>query len=80
MPKGVPVVVIANEQDLPGAVCPDILAFNLAPLEETRYPWHVWSACAVRGERIWEALEVLAEMVKFPRKDYNPYRNSNKLF
>ena len=61
---GVPVVVIANKQDLPRAEGSDKMAEHLGLLQERNHPWFVQAACAKNGEGIYEAMHELARMVK----------------
>ena len=61
---GVPVVVIANKQDLPRAEGSDKMAGHLGLLQERNHPWFVQAACAESGDGIYEAMEELAKLVK----------------
>ena len=63
---GVPVVIIANKQDLPNAMsCNQIVQkLELDKLRATRNEWFIQSACAVTGEGIYEAMKKMSEMVK----------------
>ncbi|XP_054710557.1 ADP-ribosylation factor-like protein 4A [Uloborus diversus] len=58
---GVPILVLANKQDLPGAKDPHeierILGLGSAHL------WHVQPACAIVGDGLEEGLEILYEMI-----------------
>ena len=60
----VPVVVIANKQDLPRAVRAGELAQKLNLLQHKENPWHVQEACAKTGDGIYEAMNKLSTMVK----------------
>ena len=60
----VPVVVIANKQDLPRAVRAGELAQKLNLLQHKENPWHVQEACAKTGDGIYEAVNKLSTMVK----------------
>lgn len=62
--KAVPLVVIANKQDLPGAVRPDDLAKRLNLHRITNRPWVIQGACAPKDEGVCESMETLASMVK----------------
>ena len=68
--KEVPVVVIANKQDLPNAMSPAkiIDALELRKLGSRK--WHVQGACAVNGEGIYEAMDTMAGLVKEAKKRY----------
>ncbi|XP_053115056.1 uncharacterized protein LOC128328889 [Hemicordylus capensis] len=65
--RRVPVVLLANKQDLPGACPPMEVAekIGLRKLQGNR--WHVQGCCAVSGEGIPEAMAKLSEMVKLHR-------------
>ncbi|RNA06999.1 ADP-ribosylation factor-like [Brachionus plicatilis] len=68
--RGVPVVVIANKQDLPNAItCTDLVQkLNLEKLSKTQNKWFIQSACALTGEGIYEAMEQMGKMVKENQK------------
>ncbi|XP_022235585.1 ADP-ribosylation factor-like protein 4C [Limulus polyphemus] len=62
--SGVPILVLANKQDLPGAKDPSdierLLGLNdLGP----NHLWHVQPACAIIGEGLAEGLDALYEMI-----------------
>jgi ADP-ribosylation factor protein 1 len=61
----VPVVVIANKQDLPTAIKVDQLVtrLNLNNLPKT-HKWFIQGACAINGDGIWESIRQLADMIK----------------
>ncbi|KAB7507385.1 ADP-ribosylation factor-like protein 4A, partial [Armadillidium vulgare] len=65
----VPILVLANKQDLPGArdraEIEQIL--GIAELGSTHL-WHIQPACAITGEGLDEALENLYEMVLKQRR------------
>lgn len=73
----VPILVLANKQDLPGAREPKELE-KLLGLNElgagaggapnTGHLWHVQPACAITGDGLQEGLEVLYEMILKRRK------------
>ncbi|XP_013393066.1 ADP-ribosylation factor-like protein 4C [Lingula anatina] len=67
--SGVPVLVIANKQDLPGAKDPSEIE-KLLSLHELspNHLWHVQPACAITGDGLSEALEKLYEMVQKKKK------------
>ena len=68
--EGVPVVVIANKQDLPRALRSHELAQQLCLLQHKANPWHVQEACAKTGEGIYDAMHILSNMViDFERSD-----------
>ncbi|XP_013394266.1 ADP-ribosylation factor [Lingula anatina] len=72
--KGVPVVVIANKQDLPGALSAaqviDKLQLRKLPRENK---WHVQAACATTADGIYEAMDELARLVKDFKKHGRAY-------
>ncbi|CAF0954341.1 unnamed protein product [Brachionus calyciflorus] len=63
---GVPVVIIANKQDLPNAMtCSELVQkLDLNKLTRTKNKWFIQNACAVNGEGIYEAMNQMAQMVK----------------
>lgn len=73
---GVPILVLANKQDLPGAKEPRELEKLLGLHELVSSPhssrdahaWHVQPACAITGEGLHEGLESLYEMILKRRK------------
>ncbi|XP_062994840.1 uncharacterized protein LOC134407033 [Elgaria multicarinata webbii] len=66
--QGVPLVLLANKQDLPGAWAPLEVAEKMGLRKLPGHQWHVQGCCAVSGEGIPEAMEKLSEMVKLHRK------------
>lgn len=73
----VPILVLANKQDLPGAREPKELEKLLGLSElgagaggapNTGHLWHVQPACAITGDGLQEGLEVLYEMILKRRK------------
>lgn len=71
---GVPILVLANKQDLPGAREPRELERLLGLTElgqsgpSSGHQWHVQPACAITGDGLHEGLEVLYEMILKRRK------------
>lgn len=65
----VPVVVIANKQDLPTAKSLDqiVTQLDLKSIPATA-KWHIHPASAISGEGLWEAIEHLANMIKNNKK------------
>lgn len=63
---GVPVVIIANKQDLPNSLSSSQLVdkLNLSRLAASRNKWYIQSSCAVNGEGIYEAMKQMADMIK----------------
>lgn len=67
--RHVPLVVIANKQDLPGSLDEKDVAKRLGLPQMVSRTWTVQRACATNGEGICEAMESLAKLVKeFKRK------------
>lgn len=70
--RGVPVVIVANKQDLPTALpCAKIVdQMNLGSLL-SRYnnKWFIQSACAVTGDGIYEAMNQMANMIKESKRN-----------
>jgi len=69
---GVPILILANKQDLPGAREPKELE-KLLGLHElggstTSHMWHVQPACAITGDGLHEGMEALYEMILKRRK------------
>ncbi|XP_053550062.1 uncharacterized protein LOC128641448 [Bombina bombina] len=62
--RGVPFLVIANKQDLPGARRPMELAEELGLRKIQGHQWHVQGCCATNGDGLVEGLEVLTNLVK----------------
>ena len=59
----VPVVIIANKQDLPNAISCEELVIKMG-LNKINNKWHIQGACAVTGEGIFEAMQKMAQMVR----------------
>ena len=68
--RGVPVVIIANKQDLPNALsCSDLVqALDLNKLTSTQNKWFIQGACATRGEGLFEAMKSMSDMIKENKK------------
>lgn len=62
--RGVPVVVVANKQDLPGALSTSQVADQLGLDQVRDRKWHVQGACAKTGDGIYEAMGEMARLVK----------------
>ena len=67
---GVPVVIIANKQDLPNALsCSELVQMlELNKLNATRNKWFIQGACATRGEGLFEAMKSMSDMIKENKK------------
>ncbi|XP_047490289.1 ADP-ribosylation factor-like [Penaeus chinensis] len=59
---GVPLLVIANKQDLPRALSVQQVSEGL-DLRRHNRPWHVQPTCAITSEGVYEALDWLAREV-----------------
>ena len=66
--RGVPIVIIANKQDLPMAMSPDKLIDALKLRRLVGRPWHLQGACAPHSTGVYESIECLAAMIKNPSK------------
>ena len=65
---GVPILIVANKQDLPGSIDAAEVEKVLTLHELTGHLYHVQGACAITGEGIDEALDHLYEMITKRRK------------
>jgi ADP-ribosylation factor protein 1 len=70
--SGVPVVVMANKQDLPSALSAADLVSKLE-LRNLKNSWHVQATCATNGEGVIDAVQMMAKMVKEFRKKRHSY-------
>ena len=59
----IPVLVLANKQDLPHAIETSDVAQKLG-LRQMRRPWHVQGTCALSGDGLYEGLDAFGKMVK----------------
>lgn len=71
---GIPVVVIANKQDLQQALNIEGVARNLGLLTDSgwqtrNHRWHVQGGCALTGEGIHEAMDQVCKMAKQFKKE-----------
>jgi ADP-ribosylation factor-like protein 4 len=64
----IPVLVLANKQDLPGAKDPAELARILGLSELSQGQWHVQPACAIIGDGLADGLEKLYDMIVTRKK------------
>jgi len=62
--KGVPIMVLANKQDLPHAHKSADLAHRLGLTQIRTHPWYIQATCATSGEGLLEAMGELGKMVK----------------
>ncbi|XP_065839771.1 uncharacterized protein [Oscarella lobularis] len=63
----VPVVVMANKQDMPNARDPSEV-MNRLGLRNLPNPWHVQGTCATNGDGVVEAVLCMSKMVKAYKK------------
>ncbi len=62
--RGVPVVILANKQDLPGALPTADVSGKLGLNQMTDRHWYIQSTCAVNGDGLFEGMNELAKLVK----------------
>ena len=63
--KDVPFVVLANKQDMKNAMSSLELIENLGLCRYNgRHEWHVQATCAVTGEGIDEAMDIIGRLAK----------------
>ncbi|PIK39811.1 putative ADP-ribosylation factor [Apostichopus japonicus] len=67
--RDIPFVVMANKQDLPGAVGPSKIIENLQLRNFRRNPWSIQGTCATTGEGLFEGMEMLSKMLKTFKKE-----------
>ncbi|KAK7498927.1 hypothetical protein BaRGS_00009736 [Batillaria attramentaria] len=69
--RGVPVVVLANKQDLPGAASVSEVADKMELSKLTSRKWHIHGTCATSGDGVYEGLKEMSRLVKeFKRSQY----------
>ena len=61
---GVPLVILANKQDLPNAASTSEIITQLELNSIRNRPWYIQSTCAVSGDGVYEAMNELSSMVK----------------
>lgn len=66
--QGLPVVVLANKQDLPGSVDSSDVEKLLTKDMPPGQLWHVEPTCGVTGEGLEEAVEKMAELIEKKKK------------
>ncbi|XP_052105352.1 ADP-ribosylation factor-like [Mytilus californianus] len=66
--RNVPLVVVANKQDLPNALSPSQVAEGLHLHKLTGHKWFIHGSCASTGEGIYESLKEMAHLVKEHKK------------
>jgi len=62
--KGVPICIMANKQDLPGAVPASEIVEKMRLKDMSRRKWFVQSACATTGDGLHEGLDWLASALE----------------
>lgn len=67
--KGVPIIVLANKQDLPHALSTAEVSSKLGLPQIRTHPWFIQGTCAVSGEGLLAAMEELGKMVKVFKKN-----------
>lgn len=67
--KGVPVVILANKQDLRHAFSTAEISSKLGLPQIRTHPWFIQGTCATTGEGLLEAMEELGKMVKSFKKN-----------
>ena len=66
--KGVPLIVIANKQDLPEAP-PPAAVIDILELSRVRdRPWKIHGTCAINGEGLQESMDTVVSVVKSLKK------------
>ncbi|EFX86726.1 hypothetical protein DAPPUDRAFT_44292 [Daphnia pulex] len=76
----VPILILANKQDLPGARDPKEIEKHLGLHElGTGHLYHVQPACAITGEGLDDGLDILYEMIHKRKKHSKMNRNKNKI-
>lgn len=68
---GVPILVYANKQDLPGAIKPNQLAEKLE-LDKLRNKWHIQGTNAITGDGLCEGIQQFSKEVKNYIKNNRP--------
>lgn len=67
---GVPLVILANKQDLPQAAGPSDVAMRLGLDKLRNRKWHVQGTSALSGDGIYEAMKELSKLVKEYQKHH----------
>lgn len=62
--RNVPVVVLANKQDLPGAAGVSEIAERLELTKMHNRKWHIQGTCATSGDGVFEGMKEMARLVK----------------
>ena len=76
---GVPIVILANKQDLPNARTVDELERSLTLHElNGTHPWTIHSCIAVIGEGLFESINSLYEMIEKAKKSKGKHKSAAK--
>lgn len=62
--KGIPIVIIANKQDLPNALTTTDLTNRMGLHTLTSPRWHIQAACATTGKGVFESMKEMSNMIK----------------
>ena len=62
--KGVPLILLANKQDLPEATSPSDIARKIGLNDVKNRQWHIQGLCATTGEGLYKGLDHLSGMMK----------------
>ena len=68
---GVPLVILANKQDLPQAVSPADVAVKLGLDKVRNRKWHIQGTSALSGEGVFQAMQELSTLVKEFQRRHN---------
>ncbi|KAF0287285.1 ADP-ribosylation factor 4 [Amphibalanus amphitrite] len=66
--RHIPVVVMANKQDMPRVMSPSEVTERLGMGKMTGRPWHVQATSATQGEGLYEALDWLSREISQSRQ------------
>ena len=72
----IPVLVLANKQDLPGAIGASEVAQKLNLQRLRGRPWHIQATCASTGDGLNEGIEAFGKMVN----DFQQIKSSSRLW
>lgn len=65
--ENVPLLILANKQDLPYAEPVSKMAEHLN-LPSLKRPWHIQACCATNGDGLFEGMQKFADMIKVSKK------------
>ncbi|XP_063957785.1 uncharacterized protein LOC135154687 [Lytechinus pictus] len=68
MDANIPILILANKQDLAGAHDVTKLIDELQLRDLTQNPWHIQGACATTGDGLYEGLIELSNMIREYKK------------